>query len=343
MRDGERIPAASYIRQSSGGRRKAPIPRLLPAEFTSHLSKGATLVLDAVDELYEPLTKLAADLELIFHEHVQINAYAGWHSSHGFDIHWDDHDVFVLQVAGRKLWSIYGMTRPHPLAQDSEPAAKPDGDPVWEAILEDGDFLYIPRGWWHVAHPMEEPTLHLTVGIHNRSGIDLLQWLVEKMRAHEVMRADLPRFACADGRSHHMQNWFDALVKECGDDVLDRYLGEHDALATSRANFSLPWSATSESLPPSTETRVRLTAPRRINFNIADGVLEFYSLKKRWRFAEDALAVLNPLNERRECSIGELCDEAQGRVDESTVRKLLGELLAHGLLAVIENESENEK
>ena len=51
-------------------------------------------------------------------------------------------------------------------SMSSRPLDKPDA-PLWEGMLEDGDLLYIPRGWWHVATPLDEPTLHLTVGVNN--------------------------------------------------------------------------------------------------------------------------------------------------------------------------------
>ena len=99
-RDGKNLAAEAYLRHVTG-RRKVTVPRLQHAKLTQQLSAGATLVLDAVDELYEPLTELAEGLELFFHERIQINCYAGWRTSQGFDLHWDDHDVFILQVTGR--------------------------------------------------------------------------------------------------------------------------------------------------------------------------------------------------------------------------------------------------
>jgi hypothetical protein len=195
VHDGKPLPVSDYLRHITGNRRRATVPRLKPVRLTGRLREGATLVLDAVDELQEPLEELATGLELFFREHVQINLYAGWQTSRGFDLHWDDHDVFILQVAGRKRWSIYGQTRPYPLVNDIERAEKPTHAPLWEATLEDGDMLYIPRGFWHVAVPLAEPTLHLTVGVHNRTGLDLLRWLGERMRASETFRRDLPRFS----------------------------------------------------------------------------------------------------------------------------------------------------
>ena len=345
VRDGQSLPAAAYLRHiTSSSRRRVQIPRLLPAQLTEHLRRGATLVLDAVDELYQPLDDLAAGLERFFREHVQINAYAGWRTSRGFDLHWDDHDVFILQVTGRKRWSVYSMTRPYPLLRDIEPNQKPADEPLWNAILEDGDLLYIPRGHWHVALPLDEPTLHLTVGIHNRTGLDLLRWLTDRMRSSENFRMDLPRFAPPLEQAAHIERLRDELLAEWGDaaDLLERYSDDYDARAEARGLFSLPWSATPEVLPTSNDARVRLTAPRPLDLKIerqqAQGVIEFSCQGKRWRFAADAEVILRPLASGRAHTISELCEAARGRLDEQTVRAFLGELIHHGLLAIMSDD-----
>lgn len=335
VREGRALPVNSYLRHTTAARGKQPIPHLQPVKFTGELRAGATLVLDAVDELHEPLEELAAELERQFRERIQINSYAGWHTSRGFDLHWDDHDVFILQVAGRKRWRVYGETRPHPLAGDTD-NPKPDADaPLWEATLEDGDLLYIPRGWWHVAEPLDEPTLHLTVGIHKRTGIDLLTWLAGQLRASATFRQDLPRFAAPGERAAHMRRLGEELLAAWGDDALEKYFAELDAMAEPRARLSLPWGATPQALPADREARVRLLAPRPLDLKVADGVVEFSCHKKRWRFAAGALVVLNCLADARAHSVAELCAAAEvERLEEETVRAFLGELIRHGLVAV---------
>jgi ribosomal protein L16 Arg81 hydroxylase len=348
MREGKSLPVPSYLRYISGGRRKTPIPRLHPVKFTAQLRAGATLVLDAVDELHTPLEELAAELELLFRERVQINSYAGWHTSRGFDLHWDDHEVFILQVMGRKHWRIYGETRAHPLAGDTENPKPENIPPIWEATLEDGDFLYIPRGWWHVAEPLNEPTLHLTVGIHNRTGLDLLQWLAGQLRASsQTFRRDLPRFASPTERAVHLARLKEELLDSWDERLLERYFSELDALAEPRAQLSLPWSAGMRAqdeaevvvaIPPGQNTLVRLLAPRPLELQLEGGVVAFSCHKKRWRFAGAALPILRRLAEGRVCSIAELCETAnEERLDNATTRVFLSELLRHGLIAVVAN------
>ena len=335
-RDGRSLAASAYLRHVRSGRgRQVTIPRLLSAELTAELRAGATLVLDAVDEFSDQLEEIAIGLERFFHEHVQINAYAGWRTSRGFDLHWDDHDVFILQVAGRKDWRVYGMTRPYPLVDDVASAPKPTHDPIWAGTLADGDLLYIPRGWWHVALPLDEPTLHLTVGIHNRTGLDLLRWLVEQVRASEVARQDLPRFADQAEQSAHLEQLRAALVAAWDDELLTRYYRAQDERAAPRPRLGLPWSA----MPHATlaaHQRVRLTAPRPLDMKTEAGVVEFTCNKKRWRFAEAALVVLRPLAQGRTCTVAELCAAAHEQLDERTVRAFITELIEHGLVAPVE-------
>lgn len=338
MQDGKRVPANTYLSHTTSASYKTSIPHLKPAGFIENLRAGATLVLDAVDELYGPLEELASGLELFFREHVQINCYAGWHTSRGFDLHWDDHDVFILQVAGRKRWRVYGMTRKFPITRDASDE-KPASEPIWEEVLEDGDLLYLPRGFWHVAFPMDEPTLHLTAGIHNRTGIDLLRWMIERMRERESFRQDLPRFESQAEQRAHLSRLREELMEEFNDGLLETYFADYDTAARARSAIGLPWSAERDALPQGNEARVRLLAPRPLDLSIKDGVIEFSSQKKRWRFAADAALILQPLEERRVLSVKELCEAARGRLDEKTVRAFLRELILQGLVAIVTDET----
>lgn len=339
-RDGKSLPASSYLKHTRNARQATAIPRLLSNELTKQLRGGATLVLDAVDELFRPLRELAEGLEYFFHEHVQINAYAGWQTSRGFDLHFDDHDVFILQVTGRKRWKVYGMTKPYPLAQDRNSIEKPSANPIWEGMLQDGDLLYMPRGWWHLAEPLAEPTLHLTVGVHNRTGMDLLRSVVERVgRKSAAFRQDLPRFSSAVDQQAHMNQLRAELLAEWDESLLKDYLDNYDAMAEPRPNVGLPRSVTDKSLIPPKDALVRLNAPRPINYTVEDGVLKFSCNKKLWRVAAETHSIFRRLEDKRVCSVAELCASVSGKIDEQAVCTFLGEMIFHGLISVVESHS----
>src|SRR5262249_8217293 len=118
-RDGKPIPPETFISYHESRRRPSSrISRLRPIELTRHLQDGATLILDGIDEIHEPIAELAANLEQVLRARIQVNLYASWRTSPGLDVHWDGHDVFILQISGQKHWKVYPMTRRYPLPDD---------------------------------------------------------------------------------------------------------------------------------------------------------------------------------------------------------------------------------
>jgi hypothetical protein len=329
-REGRPVPAASYVSYQPNRRKKGPpIPRLNATALTRELRDGATLVLDAVDELHTPITRLAQALERVFRVHVQVNAYAGWRTCHGFDLHWDDHDVFVLQVAGRKHWKIYGTTRKYPLARDVEAAVDPPTEVLWEGLLSDGDLLYIPRGWWHVATPLDEATLHLTVGVNNPTGADFLAWFVDRLRSVEHVRKDIPHLSTVNVQRNFADGIRDVFINEWRPEVVDEYLSDLDAKSRPRPHMALPWTPTPDGLPAG-EFRFRWNAVRSGRLS-SNGEVTLNANGRRWRFAQAAGPLLELLLSGRELTLAELRTDAVG---EATVRAFVRELVANGLVVV---------
>ncbi len=84
------------------------------------LDAGAALHITSIGEAWQPLATLGAQLELYLTARVQINVHAGLAASRGFDTHWDGHDVFAVQIAGKKRWRLFGVTEVAPLPCGSE-------------------------------------------------------------------------------------------------------------------------------------------------------------------------------------------------------------------------------
>ena len=118
--------------------------------------------------------RLRVELSAELGHPVQINSYITPAANRGFAPHYDVHDVFVLQVEGRKRWRIHAPVVADPL--DNQPweqyrdavAARAQGEPLIDTVLEPGDALYLPRGTIHSAEALGETSIHLTVGVHPR-------------------------------------------------------------------------------------------------------------------------------------------------------------------------------
>ncbi len=145
---------------------------------------GSTLVLQALHRTWAPLTTFTADLAAELGHPVQVNGYVTPAQNRGFDDHYDVHDVFVLQVAGRKHWRVRPPVHPHPLRDQpwtdhrAAVARAAELPPELDVVLEPGDTLYVPRGWLHSATALGGATTHLTMGIHTWTRHHLLTQLV---------------------------------------------------------------------------------------------------------------------------------------------------------------------
>ncbi|GLL09132.1 hypothetical protein GCM10017577_02720 [Pseudonocardia halophobica] len=164
-----------------------------PEAFHEELRSGSTLIIDSFEKLHRPVADVCRFTAAFLHADVDANLFASTTTNAGFATHWDDHDVFVLQVQGSKLWRIYEPTRRSPLDRDVEVNRPPAATARFsELLLRQGDLLYLPRGYWHnVQCPEGEQSLHLTLSARFANGLDFLQWLIDRLRAFEELRADI--------------------------------------------------------------------------------------------------------------------------------------------------------
>jgi hypothetical protein len=333
-REGKPVSPDRYISYQQNRRKSGQaIPRLNAAALTAELRDGATLVLDNVDELHRPVRRLAESLERVFRVRIQVNCYSGWRTSHGFDLHWDNHDVFIIQAAGRKRWGVYGVTRPWPLARDSEPADDPPAHALWEGLLEDGDVLYLPRGWWHVATPLDEPTLHLTVGVNNPTGIDFLSWFVDRLRDAPVARQDLPHLQGAAALQAHADLLRESILNAWRPGLLAEYMAHLDITAKARPSFALPWSATPNVVPDASYT-VQWTPKRALTIEAAGDQIAISALGRCWKFRREARPLLEVLISGGEYSGIELESIEGEMLNPVVIRSFLRELAVQGLVAI---------
>ena len=180
----------------SYGRQGVELIRLKAEVLTTALRAGATLVIDAVDEFDASLRQLMRAFARTFGSVPQANLYASFGSSPGFGLHWDDHDVFVFQLRGRKQWTIFDPTRIWPSYRDVDQPTRPSSDasPYIDQLILQGQILYVPRGHWHNVTGLQEPSLHLTIGITHPTPSDIVHWMAEEIKAHSTLRADIPLF-----------------------------------------------------------------------------------------------------------------------------------------------------
>lgn len=169
---GDEVHPAVYYTDSVSPRGQS-IPMVNMRSLGRLLDEGATLILDQAN-VFDPTMEVACRaLQWWSHERVQVNAYLTTNDAAGFPLHWDDHDVVIVQLAGEKEWEVRGTSRPAPMYRDADPNSTPTDEIVWSGVMRTGDVMHIPRGHWHQATRTGSgsgKSLHVTFGVTKRTG-----------------------------------------------------------------------------------------------------------------------------------------------------------------------------
>jgi len=190
VKDGKPLDERSYTKWAGVGSRGA-YGAVDPGKVYSLFHDGATVVLQAMQRYWLPLARFIRDLEVTLTLPAQANAYITPPGSQGLAVHYDTHDVFVLQVSGSKTWQIYDPVIESPLPSQ----ASIEGETttlVLETDLEPGDMLYIPRGWRHAATAQAAASAHMTIGVLNYAWYDVLQEVLLQAKDELAFRETVP-------------------------------------------------------------------------------------------------------------------------------------------------------
>ena len=332
LADGGRSVEQDAYTSRSLSRRGVTWHRLATDQLNRHLADGATLVVDAVDQMHPPIGELATALEKLFRTSVQANVYASWRPESGFLTHWDDHDTVIVQLDGAKQWRVFGPTRPAPLHRDVELPEEPTGDPVDEFVLTAGDVLYVPRGHWHdVAAVDGQRSLHLTFGLGVATGTDLLSFLADELRGTLMMREDLPVLSGPGEQAQYLERFRKEVIAELErPDLLLRFCALTDSTEPARIGPSLPFI---DGVPADATLTLRLLTPRALlHESDQAGHVVFDAGGQCWTFAEAAWGVLEALSDGTAWAIGDLAHLSGLQVKD--VAGLATELVAHGVVQV---------
>jgi JmjC domain len=196
-RDGAVVDSTSF---TGGGGVGAEITDQVRDDRVAALfAAGHTVVLQALHRTWPAVLELSTRLTAELGHPVQANAYVTPPSARGFSAHYDVHDVFVLQLAGRKHWTVHEPVHPDPLRNQpwsdhaAAVAARADTDPpAVDTVLEPGDVLYLPRGWLHAATALGAVSAHLTIGVHVVTRFALVEAMLAAVAGHHELRASLP-------------------------------------------------------------------------------------------------------------------------------------------------------
>lgn len=204
------------------------------ARVYQELADGSTVILPQLHFRLPRLAALCRGLEGELGARFQTNVYLTPGGAQGFKRHFDNHDVFVLQVAGCKHWRLYDTPVALPLrGQEFRPEAVAAAEQTGAFTLGPGDVAYLPRGLMHEAESDDAMSLHITVGALARTWHDLLVEALSDVTLRDVaFRRSLPPGFVKAGfdRANARADFADLLARLARqadfDTALDRFAEE---------------------------------------------------------------------------------------------------------------------
>ncbi|MET7989692.1 cupin domain-containing protein [Amycolatopsis sp. NPDC005232] len=240
FQNGEEIHPDRYL--ADVATRRGPSRTMARMDRLGQLMKsGCTIVLDTLDTFDPTMEVTCQAMQWWSRELVQVNVYLTTHDAAGFNMHWDDHDVIVVQLGGEKSWEVRETSRIAPMYRDTERATEPPADVLWSGTMKTGDVMHIPRGYWHKATRAQRGdgySLHATFGFVKRTGVDWLSWVADRSREREIFRLDLDRWGTPESQEAEVRRLFWAVPAVTARHPQAEYLAARERERPSRRHVT---------------------------------------------------------------------------------------------------------
>ncbi|MCP2343172.1 cupin domain-containing protein [Actinomadura rupiterrae] len=332
VRDGTETPISSL---ASGGEISGTN---VLARMYEHYRDGSTIVLNSLQQRWEPLQRLTRSLGEQVGARFAANVYVTPGGGRALAPHYDVHDVFVAQVHGTKRWRLHKAQQILPLKSNPFHLGELDPSEPWEEFnLETGDLLYLPRGTIHSAVAEQTGSVHVAIGVHPVAWATILEEAVQKAFESEVgFRTSLPMgFHRDSAQQDRIEAQFEILIDTLRKQLSPRAL--RVAALQRAASISHPVLTghlidLEQVDQVSLSTRVRLRAGVRYAFQRADDVAGLSFHNKTLRLPADLSVELEFILQTAGGSF--TADEVPGDLDEGGRLVLLRKLIREGFLSI---------
>lgn len=190
--------------------------RCITSVLYNYLREGSTLVRNRIK--YEPIVdSISRQIGSFAGSHTITGSYAAFSSKSSYKSHWDTRDVYAVQLLGRKRWILRKPNFQFPLYMQQTknfPGIQEPEEIYMDIILEAGDILYIPRGWWHDPLPLDEETFHLAVATFPPTGFEYIRWLQNSIPDILDCRKNFTNFEHDEDIINNISNQVSEIIKD---------------------------------------------------------------------------------------------------------------------------------
>lgn len=196
-------PGVDLVISRGGERLRVPLARGF-AQARALFEEGYTIGIRHAEQHHPYLGEIAARFGRVLAGPVDVHVYCTPPGKHGFGWHYDAEEVFIVQVQGAKEFALRKNTvNPFPVVEAMSPGREFHAEqmPMMKCLLQPGDVLYIPSGYWHVGIGSEGECISLAIGVMPTTALTYLDFV--KRRLLEDIRWRVRWRVLADSLQEH--------------------------------------------------------------------------------------------------------------------------------------------
>jgi ribosomal protein L16 Arg81 hydroxylase len=249
-----------------------------PENIAERVSEGATVRIGNISKYAPEVARLVRAFETVINTDIGVNLYRTPADSRAFDAHFDNHDVFILQLDGSKTWRLFDPPEDLPLEVTFPGRLSlmkpklPFGEmflPSRRAVeirdeiqMLPGDLLYIPRGFTHQVFTEREDSLHITVAVPVITWYEVAAHaLIEAAAESRVLRTALPANFANAGNEIASQMSAEIVAAVTAHLTKDKIEESFDELAVRFVNSRAGPGELDHSEPVSLDSELRIVQP----------------------------------------------------------------------------------
>lgn len=207
---------------------RAQVSSMTMEQARQFIDEGETVGFRHVHDQHPLLANLATELSREIGGKTDIHLYWTPAGHPGFGWHYDAEEVFILQLAGCKRWSLRKNTvNPWPLLETLPADQRYEREimPVLRSRLAPGDWLYIPSGYWHRGNA-EEESISLSIGIRPFCAIDVFDSVRPILLESIEWRERLPPTGTAGASIEELRSTYSEILERLSRSLANTIRGD---------------------------------------------------------------------------------------------------------------------
>jgi hypothetical protein len=163
------------------------------AKLNTFLAQGYSVVVLRIEEHVPALAAICDEIKTRVGERSFVGAIITSGVRAGaFKTHYDPEDLIILQVEGRKRWQVFGPVVPNPV-QHMPKLTLENPEVIFDEVLEPGDLLFVPGGYWHRCESGFSTSVHLGIFFLPPTAWHVIDQTIRPLITDEFFRRPLTR------------------------------------------------------------------------------------------------------------------------------------------------------